>query len=331
MPIYSANRTGSFNVAQIPANESYKWNDIGRILCESQANDMAFFEAALACDFTEVKGLREGTILESEIASFTEAAEESLIEKLIKRVQEFIAKIKGVFRSLVDKMEAFTRNDKKLVKDFKKKLDADQQKNTWTGEYTLVDLTHKAFNLSNAAIKFSDTKNGIPGKTEYINSVLRTNLGVDGDVSPKTYAQMAIKAASKTQMRTLTQILDEIEKDNELDRIRKLQAAVEKNSQDRINELKAKKREAASEEAKDSVQVLIDFESAWEITSSTIIKAAIAGAKFNARNRHNAVAAAIRETVKTAKHEAAVLDELEDVEDIFEDELNDGLPEEVKD
>ena len=101
MSIYSANRTGSFNVAQIPANESYKWNDIGRILCESQANDMAFFEAALACDFTEVKGLREGTILESEIASFTEAAEESLIEKLIKRVQEWVAKIITIFDSII--------------------------------------------------------------------------------------------------------------------------------------------------------------------------------------------------------------------------------------
>ena len=56
MSIYSNNRSGSMELDQIAANESYTCNDFGRILYESQLNDMAFFEAVLACEFKEAKG-----------------------------------------------------------------------------------------------------------------------------------------------------------------------------------------------------------------------------------------------------------------------------------
>jgi hypothetical protein len=36
---------------------------MGRILYESECNDMAFFEAILASDFREIQGLQDGTLL----------------------------------------------------------------------------------------------------------------------------------------------------------------------------------------------------------------------------------------------------------------------------
>ena len=70
MSIYSTNdRVGA--AATIVADESYRPSDIGRIMYESQLNDQAIFEATLMADFAEINGLREGTLLESEIAAFT--------------------------------------------------------------------------------------------------------------------------------------------------------------------------------------------------------------------------------------------------------------------
>ena len=91
MSIYSVNRTGSMALAQVAANESYKSEDIGRVLYETQVNDMAFFEAVLACDFNELKSMREGTLLESEVASLNEAAFGEMISKLVLTIFAWMA------------------------------------------------------------------------------------------------------------------------------------------------------------------------------------------------------------------------------------------------
>ena len=129
MPIYSNNRTGSMAVAQLAANESYTSEDFGRILYESQVNDMAFFEAVLTCDFNEIKGLREGTILKSEVAALNEATAKGIIDKLIQGVQSYWQKLKGAFKDAINKIGVWFT---KIGKPMSEKLKAYDVKN-WKG------------------------------------------------------------------------------------------------------------------------------------------------------------------------------------------------------
>ena len=150
MSIYSNNRCGSMELDQIAANESYTCNDFGRILYESQLNDMAFFEAVLACDFKEAKGLQEGTILQSEVKAMNEASFKAIKDKLIERLKAFWAKIQGVFKSAVDKISAYALGDgKAFVREFNKAVEnsiGDISK--WTGsvDVTLIDISDDVLN-----------------------------------------------------------------------------------------------------------------------------------------------------------------------------------------
>ena len=119
MPIYSANKSAV--LTKVPANESYTCEDIGRILYETQVNDMAFFEAILRCDFNEIKSLNEGTLLESEVAALNEATFKEIVNKLCDRLKKFWAKIKAVFKDAIEKIQAYALNDgKAFIKQFKK-------------------------------------------------------------------------------------------------------------------------------------------------------------------------------------------------------------------
>ena len=119
MSIYSTNRAGAVASIDVVANESYRASDIGRIMYESQVNDQALFEATLAADFTEIAGLREGTLLESEITAFNEANAKSFFATLKEKLAAFWAKIKGVFKAAIQKIAAYVlRDGKAFVKEF---------------------------------------------------------------------------------------------------------------------------------------------------------------------------------------------------------------------
>ena len=121
MSIYSTNRAGTVASIDVVANESYRASDIGRILYESQVNDMAIFEAMAISDLTELNGLREGTLLESEIKAFNEQNAKDWFTNLKDRLAGLWAKIKGVFKDAINKIAAYVlRNGKAFVADFEK-------------------------------------------------------------------------------------------------------------------------------------------------------------------------------------------------------------------
>lgn len=125
MSIYSANRSGSMSMSNVIANEAYGMSDLGRILYESECNNQKIFEAVLATDFHEVKGLREGTLLEAEVDEANAKSKESLIAKLKARLAAFWAKIKQAFETAIQKIGAYILKDgKAFAKEFK-----DQQAN----------------------------------------------------------------------------------------------------------------------------------------------------------------------------------------------------------
>ena len=158
MSIYSNNRSGSMELDQVTANESYTCNDFGRILYESQLNDMAFFEAILTCDFKEAKGLQEGTILQSEVKAINEASFKEIKDKLIERLKAFWAKIQGVFKSAIDKISAYALGDgKAFVREFDKAVEkriGDISK--WDGSVniTFINTTNYIFDYDANSFKF---------------------------------------------------------------------------------------------------------------------------------------------------------------------------------
>lgn len=123
MPIYSGNRTGSANIV-IEADTSYGANDIGRIMYETEHNDQAIFEAILKSDFREIKGIREGTILKSEIASLNEASIKNLFNTIKEAILKLMNKLAGLAKNFIAAISAFLdKNGKKAIKDFDKKFD----------------------------------------------------------------------------------------------------------------------------------------------------------------------------------------------------------------
>ena len=123
MPIYSGNRTGSANIV-IEADTSYGANDIGRIMYETEHNDQAIFEAILKSDFREIKGIREGTILKSEIASLNEASIKNLFNTIKEAILKLMNKLAGLAKNFIAAISAFLdKNGKKAIKDFDEKFD----------------------------------------------------------------------------------------------------------------------------------------------------------------------------------------------------------------
>ena len=121
MSIYSTNRMGHAASATVVANEAYTGSELGRVLYESQVNDMAIFEAVIASDLKECEGLREGTLLESEIAAFTEASVKEFFKAMGDRIKEFWGKIKGAFKAVIQKISAYVLKDgKAYVAEFEK-------------------------------------------------------------------------------------------------------------------------------------------------------------------------------------------------------------------
>lgn len=141
MGIYSPNRfNGSVGVSKVNVGR-YTTNDFGRIMYESECNDQALFEAILMTDFKEVQGLREGTILESELRSLNEASIREMISSLQERVKQFWQKIKKVFDNAITFVAAFiAKNGKAYVKRFQRIYAEKTKKGAWTGTEEMKQL-----------------------------------------------------------------------------------------------------------------------------------------------------------------------------------------------
>lgn len=183
MSIYSTNRAGTVASIDVVANESYRASDIGRIMYEAQLNDMAIFEATLRADFAEISGIREGTMLESELVAFNEANAKSLLENIKKALKNFWEKIKGVFKSAIQKIAAYVLRDGKAYaaefRAFKKSKNA----KPFGGE-----IKDAKYGFKSDAVAFSrdraEYKEAIEGKkseeidkTALFNDVIKEILG----------------------------------------------------------------------------------------------------------------------------------------------------------
>lgn len=333
MSIYSVNRTGSMALAQVAANESYKSEDIGRILYETQVNDMAFFEAVLACDFNELKSMREGTLLEYEIASLNEAAFGEMISKLVEKLKGFWAKLKGFFQDAIEKIAAYALNDgKAFVNQFNKSV-GDKAK-SWNGKIEKVmvfNLNHECFTVPNH-FKLTDMVKRMADHGDNMSSAelvgweLAALVGATQPVGVKDYAAKAHNVAHNFEdltSKNVNEYCDAVCKANaRVLVLKQRQRDAEKSINDAMKELKDMAK--GSENEKDSIVRINSVVSAYETYVATICKTGILVVREDMKSRRVALAKAMADINKSTKElsESVVLEAADEFDAAMTDDLN---------
>lgn len=320
MPIYSRNRTGFMEAAQTPADTSYGVNDFGRILCEIQQNDMAFFEAILQADFNEVKGLNEGIILESEVAALNEASKNQLIQKIKESAKNFIAKLKGIIKNAIDNIANYTVTKYAEIVNAFAKIPADKLRN-WNGKITIrtFDLKSDVFKFDAADSVNFDTSAEMCGRCLHKNIHGNTN----GILSASEFTKLAIEKCATDTTYDKSNIID---LKNSL-KAGKKQIAVLKETEKimiAVVNNNVKTLETSNEE---EANALVTLGNGWNSYIACLTRATIAVVRNDMKSRATGMIKAMASINKTPKElkEAYILEAAEDFDEIMNGEFNQGL------
>ena len=315
MSIYSNNRSGVMEMAQVSMNEAYKSSDIGTILAETEANDMAFFEAILYSDFNEIQGLREGTLLEAEAKKLNKESIKAFGEKIMTRLKNFLAKIKAMFHAVVEKIASYCAGDgKKIV------AAVNAHKSGWSGSIENVatyDTVHKAFlmppGLEKAVVEVAQSMDN----KSLISHYLGTRFSGDTTLTAKNYTKEAMAAAKSVKTYNASNI-------GELCEILTAGKGEIKNFKAKEKEVEARVDAVAKEVRKQigmnvvNIAALNSRVSAIETVVSTITKAGIAAARANIGSARVALAKALSSMRKESyKHEFAVMEAVAELDLAF--------------
>ena len=316
MPIYSGNRSGSMDILATEADMSYGPNDMARIMYESEVNDMKVFETVLRHDFQEIKGIREGTILESELRSLNEASKKHLLDSLMLKSKNAWAKIKGAMSNAANAVAAYVLRDGKAYATIFEKTFANKRDN-FSGK-TIQDVKVPSKDFA-AAFKLPSFKNDFNkalsnrmnetglDKTTLIQTGLQECLGkfATGPVTPKEFKTICDENAFETTElndgnvdKMASYFVKNIKGGSEIIRsLKNAQSETEKKLMEAYNELKkaaknvAKDTDAVAEAAADDtaadtpaeepnvVTNLVVLAAAYEIIVSSYSKAKIGIAK----------------------------------------------------
>lgn len=318
MPIYSANRTG----IAAPVAESATTTDIGQILYESQLNDMAIFSAVIRNDFGEICRLREGTMLECEIAALNEGAVKEFFKGLQEKLARFWAKIKEAFRNAIDNLSLlFGGNGKKAVEAFKqqyKELDGDKYFNTTID----VKFAYKGFikalnpenlnNVDDIEKEINSARNGSKG--EYGKDYIEKKLGAlcgQSSMTIKEYQEDVIeknlteKSIGKAEVDNLCHIVE-----NGKDIIKSLKDG-QRNTEKAIYAMSKKLKEAEykiedNKDQKVNIRNINGIVSAYESIVAIQTRLSINIAKASIKNCRKGLMKIIAEIRKARKEDTAV-------------------------
>lgn len=118
MGVFSKNRFNGLGYSEVEPNENY-YNVTGalQMMTESYQNDQAMFEAVLLNDFAQTAALNEG--MEFEI--LTESGISSFFEKIKEFVKKAWAKIVGLFKAFIIKLNSvIIKSNKEFFNKYKK-------------------------------------------------------------------------------------------------------------------------------------------------------------------------------------------------------------------
>lgn len=334
MPIYSANRTG----IAAPVAESATTTDIGQILYESQLNDMAIFSAVIRNDFGEICRLREGTMLECEIAALNEGAVKEFFRDLQKKLALFWGKIKAAFNEAIDRLSLlFGGNGKKAVEAFKqqyKELDGDKYftnsvevKFAHKVDFAMLN-PEKLTSVNDIEEEINSARNGTKGEygKDYIEKKLGQFAG-KSSLTIKEFQEEAInrylveKSIDKNNYLDLCDIVE-----NGKDIIKALKDG-HRNTEKSIYALSKKLKKAENEiennkDAKVNVRNINGIVNAYESIVAIQTRLSINIARASIKNCRKGLMKIIVEIRKTRKEDASVAENAiliaeSEVDDVF--------------
>ena len=361
MGIYSANRMSSVRTGSMRPDMSYAGTaGIGRCMYESTVNDCILGESLLMQDFNEVRAMREGTVLESEMR----VMQENVVTDFFKKCKELLIKlgkkIAGIFRQVYAKLtQWFVRSGKAYVKMHRKTVLSKNINNLEIKKYRkpknfdtnyYVNKVSTMFNGFKANAKANYDQDRAIGLKLDKNIDETVKLFLDNTEPSELYDTMMEKAYDDEETVSgsdikgqLTKILSNVETGSKT--IRDLKKA-EKNFKDSIkkaqNTVDKIEREAGKEnlEGKDkevSDSIIARFRvciSGYQQAMNVATSATIRVLKFGIKQDRSVIAQIVAYTPKAENgllmREAAedAADEVDEILDSpAEEDVADGMPE----
>ena len=361
MGIYSANRMSSVRTGSMRPDMSYAGTaGIGRCMYESTVNDCILGESLLMQDFNEVRAMREGTVLESEMR----VMQENVVTDFFKKCKELLIKlgkkIAGIFRQVYAKLtQWFVRSGKAYVKMHRKTVLSKNINNLEIKKYRkpknfdtnyYVNKVSTMFNGFKANAKANYDQDRAIGLKLDKNIDETVKLFLDNTEPSELYDTMMEKAYDDEETVSgsdikgqLTKILSNVETGSKT--IRDLKKA-EKNFKDSIkkaqNSVDKIEREAGKEnlEGKDkevSDSIIARFRvciSGYQQAMNVATSATIRVLKFGIKQDRSVIAQIVAYTPKAENgllmREAAedAADEVDEILDSpAEEDVADGMPE----
>lgn len=339
MGIYSANRSGMMEAGSIAVNENYTSSDFGRIMYESQVNDMAIFEAIIASDLQEAKAIQEGTLLESEAVKFNRQNATGILGKLEERLKYVWGKIKAALKDAMNKIAAYVlRDGKAFVKEFEKKfagkkLNEPVKTSVYNDQSVVIDTFEKKLNvtyLSKTANKYASQSDMVKSK-EIMEAVLgadpadyvedfRNNMIIDGTVSQSNVDDL--KNTVETGKKEIAHIKASANK-------------IDKEFKDAIAFVRSLSKANGKDDENYKVKNATATCSAFEKLSSLLVKIKVMDIKAKVKQARVNLSAILSEAVQenAVLAEAAALDAEAEVDDAMSPEVSAEIEEnpELKD
>jgi len=276
------------------------------ILFESEQNNMMIFEAALACDFHEIKGLREGTIVSSELSALQEKTAKEymgIVWTAIKRAWEKILEALGNAMKTIGLFVLKTGTP--LTKKFDETYDAHKRegikfndlKTEWidmdklSDKYSVHGVFNKGMSMMDqyAGYKYA---NGDKATAHNISSsIFCEYLGVTvGTVeAPKEFIEEAMKKSIETKdiknKSDLEPMLDILRKNDAIKALRKTESELGKE----LNEVK----KALDKNPENNADAIGAVASAYQTAINAFTNLHIKSVRFDMKKAYTVIQKAI--------------------------------------
>ena len=362
MGIYSTNRLSSTRSSTMRPDMSYRGSSaIGRCMYESVLNDNALNESLLLSDFQEIRGIREGTIMESELRSIQEASVEGFFRKAKELLKKLGEKIMGIFRTVYAKLtQWFVRYGKAYVAMHRKTVLNKNIKNLTIKKYRMPKSDFKLESLANNVKLSSEvlTKsisnkklygNDNHDEESFKNDQMKYLLGTDKTdsseyqeyVMNKAFSEENDISGSKFSTSLLTKILDVVSEGRKpIKDLKKTESDIIKSIKKSQSDLDKLEKEINKKEESDRSEVekanakkvkyvkesLTCLQTAINLITSTSIKVV----KFDIKQSRSVIAQIVAYS-PTHENNLYMLEAAEDAEDEFDEEMESPAEVEVAD
>lgn len=320
MSIYSTNRSGNMLIGNDSFNERYSGIDAGTIMCDTEANTMAIFEAILYSDFHELEGRKSGVLTEAEAKKFNMESIKGFGDKIVKSLKTCAEKLMALLQSALEKILSYKSEGKQLMKAVESAKKANPN---WSGsvEFANYDYNNQIFFTNEIEADFEDA---LRYKSEGRKSILDRYLTITGesDVTPGNFVKKSLELVKTTVTLNAGNISTFAAEFSEYNKLRKSAKENLNGIKDKFNAAAKSARKACNGKVAD-IAAINSINSAFQAAASTKVKAYIACIKANTGAQRLAIMKALSAMRKDSKaqHEFAMMEAYTDMSLAFNTDI----------